>query len=384
MAVDFIEPGAGHRFNDDLLMNPSDLERAQTLFPHVAHLLDHPALRHAFRKFDLPANTAKRRSRVAGLIAIGMGAISLVIAAATPAYRTSSKIWVLGLVAAVFGVASILIGLFGVLYAGSKRKWLYNRLLTERLRQFHFQCFVCRWPDIAASMNGKEAAKEFTDQRKTWFDTFLARLPAHVGSELTEILDDESQSKCWLHPLPQAPTPATANVDLQPLFKAYRELRIMHQLHYANYKLRNDGSIFSWSTQLQDAIFSYTTLICILTILTIHLWIAFSVLLDGHFLWLEPYLFAFESGNAGIDVHVWVIWIAIAALAIRALQEGLQPEREIERYRHYRASIRAIRDRFDQASSPAAKYDIMLEMERLAFDELRNFLHSSYEARFVM
>jgi hypothetical protein len=79
-----------------------------------------------------------------------------------------------------------------------------------------------------------------------------------------------------------------------------------------------------------------------------------------------------------------VIWIAIVALAFRALQEGLQPEREIERYRHYRAGIRAIRDRFDQASSPAEKFEVMQEMERLTFDEFVNFLRSNDEARFII
>jgi len=49
----------GHRYNDDLLVNPGDLERAQKAFPSVAHVLDHPALRDEFQRFDLPANAAK-------------------------------------------------------------------------------------------------------------------------------------------------------------------------------------------------------------------------------------------------------------------------------------------------------------------------------------
>jgi hypothetical protein len=289
-----------------------------------------------------------------------------------------------GLVAALFGVTSIWIGLFGVLYAGSKRRWLCNRLMTERLRQFHFQSFICRWSEVSASLTGVDAAEEYLKKRKTWFDNFLATLPAHLGSELTDILDDESQSKCWLHPSPESLAPTVVPRDLEPLFAAYRELRIMHQLHYANYKLRSDGHSLSWSPRLQDGVFSYVLLLCILVILAVHLWIAFSVLLDNHLPGLTSFLFDYESGNAGIDVHVWVIWIAIVALATRALQEGLQPEREIERYRHYRASIRAIRDRFDQAISPAAKYETMVEMERLSYDEFRNFLLSSNEARFVI
>ena len=47
------------------------------------------ALRDEFQRFDLPANAAKKRSRVAGLFAIGAGAVSLALAAATPVYRGS-------------------------------------------------------------------------------------------------------------------------------------------------------------------------------------------------------------------------------------------------------------------------------------------------------
>jgi hypothetical protein len=291
---------------------------------------------------------------------------------------------VFGLVAAFLGVASILIGFGGVLYAGAKRRWLCNRVMTERLRQFHFQSFVCRWREIAASCSGAKAEKDYSDQRQNWFHTFLATLPVRLDSELTDLLDDESPSKCWLHPLPRLPASDETVGGLDELFAAYRDLRIMHQIHYANHKLRSEQNIFSWSPRLQEVSFSYTILLCILAIFVIHLWIAFSILLDARIPGLEAFLFNYESAAVGIDVHVGVIWVAIAALAVRALQEGLQPEREIERYRHYRAGIRAVRDRFDQASSAAEKFEVMQEMERLSFDEFVNFLRSNNEARFVI
>ena len=62
------------------------------------------ALRDEFQRFDLPANAAKKRSRVAGLFAIGAGAVSLALAAATPVYRGSPHIWVFGLIAAFLGI----------------------------------------------------------------------------------------------------------------------------------------------------------------------------------------------------------------------------------------------------------------------------------------
>jgi hypothetical protein len=81
---------------------------------------------------------------------------------------------------------------------------------------------------------------------------------------------------------------------------------------------------------------------------------------------------------------VVIIWLALAALATRAIEQGLQPEREIERYQQYRSAIRAILERYDQAPFQTAKIEIMRDMERLAFDEMRNFLITNERSRFVM
>ena len=79
-----------------------------------------------------------------------------------------------------------------------------------------------------------------------------------------------------------------------------------------------------------------------------------------------------------------VKWIAVAALAARAFEQGLQPERELERYQQYGLGCKAILERFDSAASQAEKVKIMMEMERLSFDEMRNFLITNNRARFVM
>jgi hypothetical protein len=84
------------------------------------------------------------------------------------------------------------------------------------------------------------------------------------------------------------------------------------------------------------------------------------------------------------EAIVVIIWLALAALTTRAIEQGLQPEREIERYQQYRSGVRAILERYDEASSQNAKIEIMREMERLAFDEMRNFLITNERSRFIM
>jgi uncharacterized membrane protein YbhN (UPF0104 family) len=112
------------------------------------------------------------------------------------------------------------------------------------------------------------------------------------------------------------------------------------------------------------------SLFCILVLFVIHLIVAIAIASGVHI------------GTSW--VHVIAIWLAIFALAARALEEGLQPSREFERYRHYRSGVQAIRDQFDSATSPNEKIRIMEQMERLSFEEMRNFLRTSNEARFVM
>ena len=94
----------------------------------------------------------------------------------------------------------------------------------------------------------------------------------------------------------------------------------------------------------------------------------------------QTFFTAFNSPTA----VVVIIWLALAALATRAVQEGLQPEREIERYQQYGSAVRAILERYDEASSQGSKLEIMREMERLAFDEMRDFLITNERSRFVM
>jgi hypothetical protein len=83
-------------------------------------------------------------------------------------------------------------------------------------------------------------------------------------------------------------------------------------------------------------------------------------------------------------VHVVAIWCAIFALAIRAVEEGFGVRDETERYRDYQSSVEAIRERFDQATEPVEKLRIMVDMERLSYEEMCSFLRNAHDTRFVM
>lgn len=72
------------------------------------------------------------------------------------------------------------------------------------------------------------------------------------------------------------------------------------------------------------------------------------------------------------------------ALALRTLEEGLQPHREVERYRQYGSALRIIRDRFKRADNAKEKMQALKELEGLSYWEMVSFLKSGEEAKFVM
>jgi hypothetical protein len=246
--------------------------------------------------------------------------------------------------------------------------------MTERLRQFHFQTFVFRLPAIVRSLRSPADAKAYQAIRGKWFDALKARYKGQLDAEFTEILEGRRASDVWLHE-PTPPDPSISQADLREVFKAYRELRIRHQLQYANHRLRLGGPWFT-SLRKQGEFLSQTAFVCILVLFSIHLFIAFALSVPSSWGFAE---FAHKPW-----LHVVAIWCAILALAIRALEEGLGVRDEAERYRDYRSSVEAIRERFDRVSDPAEKLRIMEDMERLSYEEMCSFLRNAHDTRFVM
>lgn len=362
-----------HKFNDDLLLAREDRDLAARKYPAIEHVLDHPELRDLFVAKDKPANRAKSRARKAGLWAIGLVWFALVIASSEHLLAETGWARTFAVISAACGLIGVVIGGTGILFAAKKQEWLYGRLLTERIRQFHFQTFVFRWPEILRSLSGEEARAAFRVQRKLWFDEFHAHFHGKLDEQFTSTIEDETQKGAWLHETESGGGESSEDPGLAPLFQAYRELRIMHQIGYANHQLKDDRRIFSPAPRRQAAVFSSVSFICVILVCAIHVAVLAGVLSQS----------AMWVAHAEIASLI-IVWIAIAALAVRAIEDGLQPEREAERYQQYRSSVAFVLERFDRAASQREKLHIMQEMERLVFDEMRNFLIAGNRSRFVM
>jgi hypothetical protein len=377
-----MEPAvSAHKFNDDLLLNEQDQNLAARKYPTIFHILNHPELRQTFLQHDEQANRAKRNGRIAGFLAIAFGFIALAIAAVEyPVMHHAGDRFVdfLRLILAGFsalcGIIGVLIGSMGVLFARGKREWLHHRLMGERIRQFHFQTLVFRLPEILLSLKDDASKTVFTSNRKLWFEAIMGRLVGKLDAVLVEIIQEENISHYRLYGGRSELKKDRDSKELDPLFDAYRELRILHQIGYANFKLQDDYKIFSAVPWRQAQVFTQTSFVFIVALCVIDIGVLWQAFIPGS-IWT-----AFASDS----ISVITIWIALAALAVRALEQGLRPEREVERYQQYRSAVRAILDRFDDSESQAEKIQIMEEMERLCFDELRNFLITNERARFVL
>ena len=377
---------APQRFNDDLLISPQDRELAARTFGDLAHVVDFPELRELFAGYDVPANRAKRYRRAVGILAIVLGSLALLGAPAALLHDKDAGDWpraLAGLCAAM-GIASLLLGSVGTLVGQPKHRWLCSRLMTERLRQFHFQTFVYRLPEVLASTSDARSRKEFASQRRAWLASFRLAYEGHLPARLREVLDDDAEEDFPLH---AEPAPAAAldhsNPQLPHVFAAYRLLRFEHQIQYANFRLGADEGVFSSSATRQLEVLRNVALLFILVIFISNLVLA-AVFGFGA-------LFGLGTGTNGQDTiltsahaHMLILWLFVGIVAMRTLEEGLQPAREVERYLHYRSSLLSLLRRFDATSDPQEKLAIMREAERASYKEMRSFLRTHNDARYIL
>ena len=79
-----------------------------------------------------------------------------------------------------------------------------------------------------------------------------------------------------------------------------------------------------------------------------------------------------------------VVWTALIALGARALEAGLQPSRDVERYEQYRANILVASERFEAADGLAGKLEVMRGFERNSLEEMRIFMRTHKRSSFML
>jgi MFS family permease len=360
-----------HKFNDDLLLLSTDRDRAKAAYPAVFFALDDEALRRDFVQYDVPANQAKRRARRSGLVSVILTAAALCGASTGTLFHHVSYGWAFGTGFAVLGVVGVLIAFFGLLYGAPKRRWLEHRLMTERLRQFHFQTMLSNL-DLFGSLSANGDSQDLYRQRRARsYSAFLQRFDSHLQAEFESIASDEQSSDIWLQKRPEEVPVEVLNMLPEDLFAAYRDLRLRHQLNYASWKLQNSGSVFDGSLRGMRTLLSFVSIGAVILLFGVDL--AAATVTPWQLAWFPE-----------VELHIVALCLAVIALAARAVEEGTQVRIEIDRYRNYRNTLRALLTRFETTASRRDKVQVMIDMERLVFLEMKAFLMANHESTFVM
>jgi hypothetical protein len=366
--------------NSDLLIDEEDRAFFARHFPAFATIFDWPELRALFEIYEAAAEGARKHSRRAGVVAIAAGFLSLAVAAVVPLVDEFSRSnpskqlhaqAVLGGIAAAFAIVSMLIGYTQVLTGEGKARWLTNRFWSERIRQFHFQLIVNNLPTLVAAIQNKSDFRAWVEFRARELDRFKHDYLRGVEDKIHHLDVDEAEDRPWLCSEWEraGPVPA-ASPEFDELLKLLEQQRFGVQQRYAERKLINGWhspeSRAQWVLKLSD------TLTAVLLLATIIVGVG-SIM-------------AFTEGtNPAFRLAAGLV-AAISScsiVAMRALKEGLLFSADAERYRWYLAAVRNLYRRYEHADRPQ-KVSLFRELEHVAYQEMRRFILSGAQARFVM
>jgi hypothetical protein len=254
-----------------------------------------------------------------------------------------------------------------------KHRWLESRLMTERMRQWHFQFMVRHLEQIEASWGDQNAIANFRKERNLWLDDFFMAYEGRLDAQVESLASEPGANGTWLH------QPSTYHVH-GPVFhdicQAYERLRFDHQYSYAVWKLRKSTDqpfwrFLKWPPTCQLAALSTAASVCFVGALLFS-----GALVYGHAFGMQE--------DVELRVRTGAIVVAVIGAALRTLQAGFAPDKEIERYSDYRARTSQLWDRFRRTSDPKEKLRLMEEMEEAAVDEMKGFLRTHYNANFVL
>jgi hypothetical protein len=367
-------------FNSDLLIADEDRAFFARQFAKFEPIFEWPRLRAQFAKYNDAAAAGRNHSRRSGVFAIATGFLSLSVAATVPLVdelnrgNPSSQLRMqamLGALAAFLAILSVAIGYTQVLKGELKIKWLANRFWSERIRQFHFQLIINHLPQVVAALTDSAAMQAWLEFRERELDRFDHDYLRGVEDKIRHLEIDEAEDEPWLSndwkiagPVP----PKSAAFD--ELLQVLEQQRFGIQERYTERRLasgwHSPESRAQWVLKLSD------TLTAVLLLATITVGIGSVIAFVGG----ENPMFRLIAGLVAAISSTSIV-------AMRALKEGLMFSADAERYRWYLAAVRSLHLRYEHADVNG-KVGLLRELEHLSYQEMRRFMLSGYEARFIM
>jgi hypothetical protein len=355
--------GAQAYDNHDLKAHDETARKATVRFA-----FEFPGLLQLFEQADAASNRARRRNRRYGVTGVLLVLISLLYASAAPLlpHGHHGGLALAGYIAAGLGLLGAVLGFAGLSRSSQRQRWLRGRVQTETLRLFHFHYLAARAPEIVAAGHDPRLQEAYIEARQRALDELLAAQLGDLDGALRRIVHPPTLDP-FGHVQPQKGQGGISDAARE-VFAAWRQLRLQWQLRYCEAKLAATGTGGRRSPRQQEKLFSLVSWACVGGIVLLHLAYFAQVFVHLPLVWLE----------------ITVIWTALIALAVRALEDGLKPQREVERYEQYRANIKVACQRFDAAADMETRLEVMRAFEQVSLEEMHVFIRSHADARFLL
>ena len=263
------------------------------------------------------------------------------------------------------------------------------------MRQWRWQYYCRSLPEIVRAAGDPELEREHVANRRKALTLILEELERSAGDRLKNIVSDVDRLTenfvidADLSPddlryrlstaLKEGDLPERRDVGKE-LTDAYGNVRIGAQERYANYITGKVGR-FSTHPRIQKMWLGSFDEVLLVLILGVHFFVTIMVLIYGS----EILKVAVDDlGNALKIFHTLAVLLALTALAVRAVEDGLRPSEHLGRYLGYAAETRSIRDNFNAARTPELRAEAMLSLERASYEEMVDFLKAGHRSRYVI
>jgi len=333
-------------------------ERISAQFPQLTKLLDNPDISGRFAKSEITANQSKRWFNAFGLSSLGLIIVMLLIAAWRPFIHKAgiaTPAWMLWL-SATAGFASFAMLITSTYVFGFQEKWLYNRFVTERLRQWKFQQLLDgRFVELSVT-NPHEFESEL---EKRWVTAQFDVL--EKPGTMEDFLDAED-FRLFVRPS------VSANTELaRTVADAYQMLRLDYQAKYLSFKKHTLGTLDVWTSGIGKLTFLLAGLMALSEIVIVAL--VPSVSHESILSWL---------------FGVLALSLALISVAVRIVRSAKAISEETERYTTKWVLLKTLAERFYRDANPEMRLECMVETERVCVEELREFIRTFRKSDYLI
>ncbi len=328
-----------------------------TLFPQLTNLLNNPEIDKEFKTPEAVANRSKLFFNTFGLLSLIFILLVLLIATwrfflhEVSSVSTIYALWI----SAILGSVSFVLSLFSHFLFKFQDKWLHNRFITERLRQWNFQQLLDGAFVALSQTDPPKFQKELTAR---WVKAKFVIL--EMPGTMNDFLNAED-FELFVKPS------VCSDISLaQQILEAYQDLRLDYQARYFSLKKEMVRTIDVWTNSIAK----------------------FSLLIAGLLAFGEVILLL----SHGVEQESKLSWImgasalsaALISAAIRVVRSAKAISEENERYTSKWVLLKILSERLRKETDPTRQLECMVETERVCVEELREFIRTFNKSDYLL